>query len=343
MSLLWTNELNLKIGVQNFLHYTYWLCIPLIALRVPFDKVNNIILAYLLGMMVSEVISYGIYFELWNVGNTAGDNISPFMVYIEYSVLLAVLSFMLLERVLCRTYSLSLRIFYGMFFIATIGNLFLTKGRTGQFAFFVGLIVFVLCKYIVTIKNLILALALVCLVFVSAYSFSTTFQGRVTKTVNSVQTLVENGNYFTSLGQRVGAWPVTLEILKDSPLIGVGIGDYKDEFRQTIKDSFPAMIRGEETILNNAHLHNQYLMVLVQSGLVGFILMLVIMYYLYKLPISNVTVLRFKTVFIGIYFSASLAEPLWLKQFSMILFMTFVSLLIIYHLAEKQEGDLYPL
>ena len=80
--------------------------------------------------------------------------------------------------------------------------------------------------------------------------------------------------------------------------------------------------------LTSIHFHNQYLMIIVQTGLLGLSLLLALMVQYYRLPIDHKELKELATLFITIFAISFIAEPLWQKQFTIALFILFTGLLI---------------
>ena len=70
LSLLWTH--NLQTGLNAKLLYIYWIAIFAIALNVKKENIPSVITAFILGMVVSEILSYGMFFELWTIKGLLG-------------------------------------------------------------------------------------------------------------------------------------------------------------------------------------------------------------------------------------------------------------------------------
>lgn len=76
---------------------------------------------------------------------------------------------------------------------------------------------------------------------------------------------ITHGDYGSSIGVRLTLWKNGLDLLNDGPVLGIG----SDDLRIGIDNSSEQWIRGF------AHLHNQYLQVLVESGLFGLLIVTV--------------------------------------------------------------------
>jgi len=116
------------------------------------------------------------------------------------------------------------------------------------------------------IKSLLIILFSSILILFLAFNNSQIFKDRVFETINDVQKFSEEKN--TSLGLRVQYAIYSFEIFRENPLIGVGTGDFSDEFKKINK-------------VNNVFItnpHNNYLFVLGQFGILGLISMLYIFF-----------------------------------------------------------------
>ena len=64
------------------------------------------------------------------------------------------------------------------------------------------------------------------------------------------------------IGTRLVLWDISIDIFKDHPLLGVGMGDYSEEADQRL---------AERKVTTTTDSHNVYLQILATRGLVGFI------------------------------------------------------------------------
>jgi O-antigen ligase len=80
ISLIWTDYL------YAALHYIkrYWYFAPILILFTSLQKeyIPKVLSAFILGMFVSEVISYGVFFELWSFNHESVENHSTYMHHI---------------------------------------------------------------------------------------------------------------------------------------------------------------------------------------------------------------------------------------------------------------------
>lgn len=319
---------NIETALKFIRLYAYWIVIFVIATSLKREYINTIITAFLLGMFVSEVIAYGVFFNIWKFGIATIQNPSPFMIHIDYSVFLAFTSLILFNRIISKNYSLKEKIFLLLFFCSTTGNLFLSTGRTGQVAFIFGIIVMFFLCYKFHIKTFIYSFLSLLIIFTLAFSFSKSFKKRVFQ-ANSDIVKIASGDLNSSWGIRVAYWMVSYEILKENIIFGVGTGDYKEAITKTLeKKEFSKFPKKMKEFMIRQHTHNQFLMVIIQMGLVGIFMVILIFYQLLKVSLGlnnrNMFVL-----FLVIYFISCMADPLWYKQFTLVLWLLIVGLISI--------------
>ena len=313
----------------NYLH-RYWVLLPLFAFftYVKAENIPKIISAFLFGMIISEILSYGIFLDIWSFNHKTPLDPSPFMNHIHYSTFLAVTSLLLLNRFFFEQ-KLKWRVFYFIYFLMTTSNLFINGGRTGQLAFVIGLFV----VGIINMKNKLVAIfsiaLLSTLIFSAAYYVSPTFQSRLHTTINAVTKIESNTNqmYASSFGTRLGAWMVASKIFKDHPLLGVGVGSEMHALQEKIDTTMPELKTFHPEygplLYNIKHYHNSYVTYLIQMGIIGLIIFLNIFYRLAKLPIDDKEINNLKYIFITVFMIACMFEQMFALEFPLALFTLF--------------------
>lgn len=325
ISLLWTE--NISDGLNQMRLYSYWIIIPILAVNLKREWLQSIITAFLMGMFLSEIIAYGIYFEWWTFKDRTPQYPTPFMSHIHYSVFLATTSIILLSRLLSKRYKWYTKFPMLLFFLTATGNLMISTGRTGQLAFFIAMAIAIIIHYRMTFKSLALFSLLSAILTLGGYSSIPIFKQRIDQGINDIQQLLV-GNFDTSWGLRAAFWTITYDSLKKHPLIGFGVGDYRIASHEILENDPHQFSPSVKEWCSNTHFHNQYLMILTQIGLIGFGLMLWLIIELFKLKINDPELNEFKILSLTIFFVGSIAEPLWILQFPIILFVFIVSLSI---------------
>lgn len=330
LSLLWTDDVYEAVRVMK----RYWYLFPIFVLMFSIKKeyIFKILSAFILGMFVSEVIAYGVFFEWWSFAHATVENPSPFMHHIEYSVFLALTALILLNRIF-NFYTLKYKVLYILFFITVTGNLFLTAGRTGQLAFIIGLFTLAILSFKNKLKAFILFVFVSVLVLTVAFNVSSTFKHRIITGKDDLVNVVKKENYCTSWGMRVGAWIISKDIIVQHPLLGMGTADNMKEFHHLIDTKYPSMTCMHGTF---KHVHNQYLQIWTALGLIGLLMFLWIFYALGKMVIKDKELSSIKYIYISILFFAFIPEVLFSRQFSLALFALIVGILLAQHRIENE-------
>lgn len=324
LSLLWSG--NPLKGILELKHYWFLLPIFVLATNIKPEQIPKIISAFLLGMLISEILSYGIFFQLWTFGHGTPQDPSPIMHHIHYSVFLAVTSLLLLNRFYFEK-EIKWKIFYFIYFIFTTSNLFINGGRTGQLAYILGIIVVAL----VNIKNKVMGITIILFlgttIIVTAYNVSPNFHNKILQTSQSLLNIKSENSkmYQTSFGARLAAWEIGMEIFKNNPIIGVGIGSEMDALKHEINTNM-TQFKNNPLVYNIPHYHNSYIGYLVQLGSVGLVLFLSIFYNLLKLPVKDKELRNLKYIFITVFMVACFFEQMFKVEFPLALFALFVGI-----------------
>lgn len=328
VSLLWS--LDVAEGLNTARLYMYWLVIFVFATRLHKDHAKHIISAFLFGMMISEIFAYGVFFELWTAKYATKEYLSPFMMHIDYSVFLAFTSVLLLSRILSKEYSMKQKIAFSIFFCTVTGNLFLAPGRTGQVAFILGVFAVFFYHYEFKIKTIIKAVITIGLVMILAYNISSVFQQRITDLQKDL-TMLQSGDYNGSWGTRVAFILTGIEIFKNNPIFGTGLGgsiNGAHEVFESHQINFDASV---ESFITNNHFHNQFLMTLVETGMIGIILILNMIAQIIKFSSRTLKMesKEIMVIFLVVYLFSCIAEPLWMKQFTIGLWSLIIGIFVV--------------
>lgn len=337
LSSFWSEDVKETLNILRL--YSYWLVLFVIATSIKKEMTQKIITAFLYGMFLSEIIAYGVYFELWHLKGASPSNPSPFMFWIDYSVFLAFTSILLLNRLFSKEYTLKTKIPLTLFFISANTNLFLGYGRTGQVALIVAIFVMVILNMKSSIKSFFVSIFILVALYGGAYNLSHTFKTRVTQAINDVHKM-QQMNFDSSWGIRVVYWMLTYDTLKEHPLIGVGLGDYKKNMAELFEKNNYPVSQKTKIFMRSSHTHNEFLLVAMQAGIIGLLLMLNIIYQLLNIKMQDREMKKLSILFVTIYFVSCMAEPLWLKQFTIALFVIFIGILLVNEKPTQKEHPL---
>ena len=282
VALLWTADI--ESGLWTLKKQLKFLFIPIFMLFVKREHVKYYILAFLASMSLSEIWSYGIFFQLLPLygGATLIDPI-PLMSHITYNPFLAIAIYLLSYYVLFdHSINRSKKVIYSFFIITMSINMFITGGKAGQVMYFAMLVILIFQYFP---KNAFKAslVSLFVLVITSStfYLNSKIFSDRVDLAVTELSDYKNHTH--SSTGMRISSAINSWSIIKEHPVIGVGTGDYKNEF---IKASIKNNLKLEDKlVIHNPH--NMYVLILVQFGLLGLAAMLYLFYAQIKIAINS--------------------------------------------------------
>jgi O-antigen ligase len=174
---------------------------------------------------------------------------------------------------------LAKRLAWGVFaLLGTVNVLFMVQGRTGYLILLVLLGWFVWSSLAHAMRRrgkgwgwkqgLLIVLA-VAMTGYLAYHTSARLHERVAQVLADYEAWTPDHGKLTSTGQRLDFYSNTLQIVRGHPLAGVGTGGFPAAYAQ--------QTLGKDVMETN-NPHNEYLMIAVQTGVVGFALLLYLFY-----------------------------------------------------------------
>ena len=280
LGLIWTEDLTWGFHITHKMWYFIGL-FPILYTIVRKEYIKHYVSAFLIAISITEICSYLVWFEVIDPFRYATvKNPTPFMSHISYNPILAFAIYLVLREAFFNKKITNFEFFlFGFFAISMTINMFITGGRSGQVMFFVMLAIFVFQFFNAQkIKSLLLISILIPGVFYTAYSTSNQFHERVDEAVKSIVSYSENKT--SSVGQRITFAINSWEIIKANPIIGVGTGDFPEEYKKINQINTPE-------VPNTTNPHNMYTLVLVQLGCLGLISMMSIFYYQIKLSFNS--------------------------------------------------------
>jgi len=319
-------------SVSYGIHYTYKKYLPyfeIFAIAVLLDKkyIKQAISLFLLGVFTSEIVSYGIMFGLWethyNSAHFGMNDPTPFMHHTLYSLFLSIGILIILITILDEKLK-SKKSYLLLFFLVTMSiNLFVTGGRGGQVAFFITLF---LLAFLYKNKKFLILIPVGFLFFILAYNLSELFHHRINLAVHDIKILINNFNFCSSWGIRASAWILTFEMLQGHWLFGLGYDNYTELMRYLIDTKFPYF---DCSFVHLAkHLHNQYLTMLVDGGLIYLAIFIYALYNFYKVPVKDGYIRKIKFIVLSNFVILSFVEPVFFQSWSMYLFIFFAGIIL---------------
>lgn len=324
-------------GLYYFRKYIYLIPLFVIATTLKEKYITYIISSFLLGMLVSELFSYSIFFELFHYKNILPTNPTPFMHHIPYSMFLAFTSLLILNRVFFSK-NIKLKIVLLIYFILVTSNLFINSGRTGEVAFILTLMIILYINIKNKIISFITIIFLTTTIIFVAYNISPIFKIRVESAKIEVNKLIDNNDYCSSWGRRVGGLIVAKEIISDKVFLGTGLSYdmvYLKKYIDNNSSIFPNYRYNSQCVRTLYHYHNYYIQSTVRLGFVGLFIFLMIFYSIFKLDIKDKEIKNILIIFLSIFIISNLFDNLFHSQFGESLFALFIGLFLAQHRVEK--------
>ena len=280
VGLLWSEDLEWGLHVIHKMWY-FLLLYPILYTLTKKNYVKYYISSFLLAILLSEITSYLIWFNLIEpFKNATIGNPTPFMSHISYNPILAFAVYLVLYEIFLNNKLKKPQIYlYSFFAISMSINMFITGGRAGQVGFLFILFILIF-QYFNSqkFKAFFVTLIVISSVTFTAYQTSTIFQQRFNETIINLQNYDVNKK--SSIGMRITFAFSSWELIKQSPFIGTGTGDFPIDYKRVNLTKNPQMPHTENP-------HNMYILVLVQLGLIGLISLLSIFYYQIKFSLLS--------------------------------------------------------
>jgi O-antigen ligase len=298
ISVLWAASI--VQGLDYVAKYRHFLIILVFYTSLEKRFVQPVISAFLVSMFISEVVSYGIFFEWWTYRNISPSYPTPFMDHISYSVYLTMTAMILMHRII---YTDKNRLFYMVFFVSVVVNLFVNGGRTGQVGFILVFIFTLVYNFQSKIRFFTTSIVSIILIVVVAYNSSPNFHNRVNQAKNDLHNMAYSDNYNSSLGIRVLFWTIGgAQALDNLFTVGSGIGNEMKEIEHYAKEHG---FNYSSYLASYADHHNIFVTYSIQLGIIGLLLILLMFYFLARLPISTIEYKSLSYVFVILFISWS--------------------------------------
>ncbi len=272
------------LEVESINWHKSWMIwmIPILAVAVDKNTARKGVYAFVIGMMLAEMYVYFNIFSVWDAyinGWYDANYLLPIS-HIAYNPFLAVSVGLLLTTLLARQYK-NLRLIVAIIFLITmVANMFMTGGRAGQVGF---IFIWLAISYYYLKSNLTGLLAMVIslvFVLVIAWNTSPVFKNRALKAVDDIFLYEETVNSAiksnkkntgTSVGLRLHFNEHSLKLFKESPIYGYGTGSFENTFNNYAENS-------SELVFKTSNPHSNHMLILVQFGIVGFLIYLNMFY-----------------------------------------------------------------
>jgi O-antigen ligase len=318
VSLLWSS--NPAEGWTYVTKLRYLLLVPAIAASLRPGFVRPVLAAFLGGIMVSLLWSYGLYLGVIHFGKNYPKHPAPTMSHLDYSIFIAVAALLVLDWAVRQPRSMTLRMLGLAAFAVVAAGLFINIGRSGQLAFFGALLV-VLPGYLSSRPFLRLAASALAVILALNIVYTTVprFALRIDDGITDVGAAIFDRDFDSNVGERIAGMLVAAEIIKEHPVLGTGVGDNMGEFRHLLDTRFPHL---EKVVSWFPHLHNQYLQTTSELGLIGLLVLLNLFVQLFRERPREPLLQNLAVILGSVYLFGFMGDPFLHKQLPLTLFAT---------------------
>lgn len=311
-------------GLDYLSKYRYLLLIPVIAtsLRERFRALAEV--SFVVGAVVSVVVSASVFAGVLRLRDAFPGNPSPFMSHLDYSMVLAVAALIALTRVLEVTTPAHHRLGWIAASGVVIGGLLINIGRSGQAAFIVAAAVVIpLALWDRSPRLAAVATVGAVAVLAAAYAVVSPFQLRFDAGFHELSAAVTDGRYDTNQGKRVAGAVVAMDMIREHPVLGTGVGANMKLFRELLESRHRGL---RPFIAWFPHLHNQYLQTATETGLVGLVLLMGVLGALIVGPYIDPHDRNTACLLAVTYLVGFLGDPYLHKQLPLVVFATIAGL-----------------
>lgn len=243
--------------------------------------------AFLASMGMTLLLSYLVGFhwlppQSWMNRDATPSSPAIFHSYITQSNMMSFATFLALLN-LRSAVSLKLKLAWAIFVgLAVVNVLFMLSGRTGYLILLVLLCWFVgmtfaryAHKHGVSWgwREIIIMWVSILTLMVTVYHISPRLHARVSPVIAELQAWQPNRSDVSSTGVRLNFYYNALQIIYRHPFFGVGTGGFATEFMRQTEG---------KNVVKTHNPHNEYLMIGVQTGILGLVFLLYMFYTLWR-------------------------------------------------------------
>ncbi len=280
LSILWHGDVEVSLRYIAKYHHL----ITIFIFYSSFDRTytKHVFSAFFLAVFASELLSYGIFFELIHYKNVSPRDPTPFMSHMAYSSVLAfTVSALLVKAYYEKT--LKYRLGYLFFSLTASINLFVNGGKTGQVIFIV--LIFIIGLHFIKskIKAILIAVSTLTVVFLLAFNYSPNFKNRSIQLYNGLDKMILEHDFDHSGSRRVALSILGVDTFLDNPFLGTGLSYNMAHAEQYLKSNNFNL----KNIKHYADYHSAFITISVQLGIIGLFISLMIIYALFTFKINS--------------------------------------------------------
>lgn len=256
-----------EIGFQLHKHARLLFFIPALTLLQEPVWRQRCLHAFATAMLLTLILSlFSVITPLEVVKGTVGGatgNHFVFKDHIAQNLMMSFFVLLMLSTSQTASNSLTRRLSYLLALLAILDILFFVQGRTGYVSLGLNLVAFLLL--LTHGRQRLFFIATLIGIGLLTINYSSAFKQRLELTIKEYSE--RDKKELTSVGQRIEFLDKSIQLIKESPLIGHGTGSYGKEFCRLAETP-------EWCEVGKAHPHNQFMSMGVQFGVVGILVYL---------------------------------------------------------------------
>lgn len=301
------------------------------------EFIDKFFLTFFFGLLINVIWSYLIFFNIVDSPfRTTG--YLPLLEKIDHAFFVMIGISYSLYRLLKYKDKIVFKMLFFLFICIESFNIFITNNKTMMFLYLLVILITTIYVYRNNIyKILFMFIMFSSFIFIVLNYFLPSVKNNLIKEVKTTYRSLNSDDYNGSMAARVGMAKFALAIISENKLFGLGTGDHALEIIKRVKESdlkeknfssYNMLIINLDTG-KAVNIHNTYLQILVQFGIIGLIVFLNIFYQIArnvstKADINSYLLLVILTIIL-VQFNTG-----WDFQFGNLgsFFILFVSLLI---------------
>jgi O-antigen ligase len=263
-------------GLSYLAKYRYLLLIPMVAITVHAATRDRVLASFEIGACVATALSWAAVAGWIHTADAGPSNPAVTMSHLDLSMVLAAAAVVALDR-LSRAPSARSVVLHAAALAWIVSGLAVNIGRSGQVALLAGATLWTAVRFGRTSpRRLAAGVAAVWLAFGALYLGVPRLRDRVDSAWTEVRDAVAEQRYASNQGMRIAGLRVGWDVFREHPLLGVGVGDTLPELTRVLDDRHPELAPVLDQY-RRQHLHNQYLQIGVELGLVGLAVVVVLL------------------------------------------------------------------
>lgn len=334
IGILWTT--NLHDAINLCLKEGILLLMPIIA-SAYLKKEHKVwaVSGFIISMLISVLLSFMLELQLIQpFKHNIYSNI-PFIGHIHYSPFLAIAILLIIvyfKRIKDQGISAPVLL---IVIAAMVFDLLITRGRAGQVALVAGVLIYILFLMPGGINRRIIAFSLTIIAIALSYSSIKPFKSKIDEAWKEVAWYTDQNYANSSVGKRFLFFLYSEELIRQKPIFGHGTGSFASIYKEINAERSPDL----PPVLQP---HNQYMLTLVQFGLLGLALFAwwwIAMYYQsIKNYCKDVLLAQARILFLSIYMLIMFSDSYLLGHDSALLFAFLGGIFFSLNLADPEAS-----